>query len=139
MRRDNRPSLIRILQITDSIMNHTRTTRIDQRLHPGLLTRLNHTRRPIHIDLLIQLLRCAHKIRRCSMDHDIWLRFFENGYEGGDRGDIAVVVGNTIGIGTAIAGRREVEDGDFAGVGVVEEVHDVMAQEPATANYEDVA
>jgi hypothetical protein len=73
------------------------------------------------------------------MDDYIWLRFFENGYEGGYRGDITVVVGDTVGIGTAIAGCGEVEDGYFAGVGVVEEVHDVMAQESAAANYKDIS
>ena len=73
------------------------------------------------------------------MDHYIWLCFFEDRYQGGDRGDIAVIVGNTVRIWTPIARGSKVEDGNFAGVGVVEEIHNVMAQEPAAANYENVA
>lgn len=139
MRRHDGPSLVCILEITDCIMDHARTARIHQRLDARLLTRLDHTRCPIHINLPVQLMPCAHQIRGCGMDHYIWLRFFEDRDQGGERGDIAIIVGNAVRIWAPIARGRKVQHGDVAGVGVVEEIHNVMAQEPAAANYKHVA
>lgn len=73
------------------------------------------------------------------MNDYIWLDFLEYGEHGLERGDVAIIVGDAVGIGTAVSRGVEIEDGNFGDGALEEEVDNVMTKEAAAANYEDIA
>ena len=90
LRRNNRPSFISIYQICLRITDHACRAGVHQPFDIRLLTRLNHTLCPIHVDLLVHRIAqlrlalgaLANGHRRRCVDDDIWLYLLEDRQNG---------------------------------------------------------
>lgn len=129
--------LIGIVQIIHIIANDTRGTRVDQRLHPRLLTRLDHTIGSIHVDLLEQLLRIGviRSSGRRRVDDHIRLQLLERRQQLLGVGNVNLLVGR----GRVAVLLAAQVDGGHGGGGPGGEglVDDVVAEEAVAADDED--
>ena len=93
---DDGISLIRIYQITRIIADNTGRAGIYQCLNSRFLGSFNDTSCPLYIHLLEHCFVPPDEGRRRSVNHDIRLNFLEDGQDGGEVGDVAIIVRNVV-------------------------------------------
>lgn len=135
--RQDGEALVRVVQVVDIVADDAGRARVDQRLDPGLLTRLNNAIGAVHVDLLEQVLGIGviRSRGRCGVDDDVGLQLLEGGQKLLGVGDVDLLVD---GARVAVLLAAQVDGRDGARGPLLEGlVDDVVAEEAVAADDED--
>ena len=104
--------------------NHACGAGVHEYLNSRLLCSFDQVLRSLDIDLVVDLV-LRIEMRRCCVDNDIRLNLREDSLDGGEIGDVSVVV-RDIGAGASVCACAEVDDGDLGlGMPLRNEIDDV--------------
>lgn len=134
------PALISIDEVVDGVADDRGGAGVDERSYAGLATGVNDALGAFDVDFVeegVGHLGDGHG--RGGMDHDIGLDLLEDRDQRFKRRDVAVEVLDAIGFGTTVACCAEVHHGHLAGIEVDELVDDVVTEEAAAANDDNVS
>lgn len=134
------PALVGIDEVGDRVADDRGGAGVDERSDASLLAGVNDALGAFDVDFVeegIGHLGDGHW--RGGMDHDIGLDLLEDRDHGIERSDVAVEVLDAIGFGTAVACCAEVHHGHLAGVALDQLVDNVVTEEAAAANDDNVS
>lgn len=134
------PALVGIDEVSDGVTDNRGGAGVDERSDAGLAAGVNDALGALDVDFVQEGIgRLGDGHGRGGVDHDIWLDLLEDRNDRFERGDVSVEVLDAVGFGAAVACSAEIHDEHLAGIAIDELVDDVVTEEAAAANDDNVS
>lgn len=142
---DQGPALVGVDQIALVVADDAGGAGVDEGGDAGLLAGADDGGGAVDVDLLEEVVGDGGggvRSRTGRVDDDVGLDILKDGEQAVGVRDVGLVVGDAVGVGTAVALALEVDDRDGRGAPerLVEDlVHDMVAEETIASNHENTA